>query len=138
LAPGATGPSLPGADIVAPPSQANQDIEIAANPTPATAAATPPVRVVWTQTPSARRIAELYPAAAANNGTGGRVVLDCTVQASLEITCSVVSAPPATAGFDRAALRLAGSYRARATRSDGSNAVGTRTRVAVNFQPPAR
>lgn len=138
LTPGAAT-QQPGADTVSPPAQLIQNVEVAANPTPdgATAAA-PQARVIWTQTPSARRIAELYPSAAANNGTGGRVVLDCVVQASLEVTCTVASATPAGVGFDRAALRLAGSWRARATRSDGSNAVGARTRIAVNFQPPAR
>jgi hypothetical protein len=61
------------------------------------------------------------------------VVLDCLVQPALTVECRVISSTP---GFDRAALRLASSYRARATRSDGSSAVGEHTRVGVNFQPP--
>jgi|CXWL01.1.fsa_nt_gi outer membrane biosynthesis protein TonB len=127
-------PSEGGASSIPAPTQ---DIAVSANPSPANAQpAAPPARVIWTQTPSARRVAELYPASAAAAGTGGRVVLDCVVQPALTVECSVVSAQPATAGFDRAALRLASSYRARATRSDGSSAVGEHARVGVNFQPP--
>ncbi|MEQ1619318.1 MAG: energy transducer TonB [Terricaulis sp.] len=125
-------PSENGAASPAP----TQDIAVNSNPSPAMTPPPPAARVIWTQTPSARRVAELYPAAAASAGTGGRVVLDCLVQPTLTVECSVVSSTPAGAGFDRAALRLASSYRARATRSDGTSAVGEHTRVGVNFQPP--
>ncbi len=134
LVPGSNPPSA----NVAPPV-AGPDIEVAASPAPASATpAPPPARVIWTQSFSQRRLAELYPDTAARNGVGGRVVLDCVVQPALDVACTVVSSTPATAGFDRAALRLVSSNRARATRSDGSSAVGAHTRVAVNFQPPAR
>lgn len=92
--------------------------------------------VVWTQRPSARRISELYPQRALREGLGGRVQLDCTVNPNLSLNCSVASETPAGEGFGRAALTAANSYRARATLSDGSSAVGTRTRLAVNFQAP--
>lgn len=140
LVPGSQAPSAanpPSANVTAPP--AGPDIDVAASPTPASAVpAPPPARVIWTQTFSQRRMAELYPESAARNGVGGRVVLDCVVQPALDVACSVVSSTPATAGFDRAALRLVSSNRARATRSDGTSAVGAHTRVAVNFQPPSR
>ncbi len=128
---------IPSENGAASPPAPVQDIPVSSNPSPATAQPpAPAARVIWTQTPSARRVAELYPSAAASAGTGGRVVLDCLVQPALTVECSVVSSTPAGAGFDRAALRLASSYRARATRSDGSSAIGERTRVGVNFQPP--
>ena len=134
LVPGASPPS---AIVAVPP--AGPDIEVAASPTPAAATpAPPPARVIWTQQFSQRRMAELYPDNAARSGIGGRVVLDCVVQPALDIACTVISSTPATSGFDRAALRLVSSNRARATRSDGSSAVGAHTRLAVNFQPPAR
>jgi outer membrane biosynthesis protein TonB len=120
-------------------AQDQQPVQLAANNvTSATQPPGPAPRVLWTQTFSARRMAELYPASAAANGAGGRVVLDCVVQPALNVQCTVVSANPQNAGFDRAAQRLAGYYRARATRSDGSSAVGQSTRIAVNFQPPSR
>lgn len=130
-------PSQSGGPAPLTPSETQPEIQLAASPANTTPQA-PPTRVVWTQTFSARRMAELYPSSAAANGTGGRVVLECVVQPSLGVACTVISATPAGAGFDRAALRLVASYRARPTRSDGSNAIGERTRIAVNFQPPGR
>ncbi|MEZ5995268.1 MAG: hypothetical protein R3C25_05900 [Hyphomonadaceae bacterium] len=96
--------------------------------------APPPAAVVWTQRPSARRISELYPSRALREGTGGRVVLNCRVLSDLSVTCSVASETPAGEGFGRAALSAANAYRARATLSDGSSAVGSTSRIAINFQ----
>ncbi len=92
--------------------------------------------VNWVQRPSARRIADLYPQRALREGIGGRVVMDCVVQASLGVACTVASESPAGEGFGRAALNAASSYRAQSTLSDGSSAVGARTRLSVSFQAP--
>jgi protein TonB len=106
--------------------------------------ATPPQQraaagtVVWAQRPTARRISDLYPRNALNDGVGGRVVLDCRVQGDLSVNCSIASETPSNAGFGRAALSASNSYRARATLSDGTSAVGSSTRIAVNFQAPQR
>jgi protein TonB len=67
---------------------------------------------------------------------GGRVVLDCRVQPSLAVNCSVASETPAGEGFGRAALGVANAYRARGTLSDGTSSIGASTRIAVNFQAP--
>jgi protein TonB len=98
--------------------------------------ARPPGSVVWAQRPSSRRIEELYPPRALRGGVGGRVVLDCRVQSSLAVNCSVASETPAGEGFGRAALGVANAYRARATLSDGTSSIGASTRIAVNFQAP--
>jgi protein TonB len=63
-------------------------------------------------------------------------VLQCTVAGDLSVNCSVASETPSGAGFGRAALSASSSYRARATLSDGTSAVGSSTRIAVNFQAP--
>jgi hypothetical protein len=60
------------------------------------------------------------------------------VLASLALTCSVSSETPSGLGFGRAAIDAAGSYRARATLSDGASAIGARTRIIVQFQAPAQ
>jgi protein TonB len=101
---------------------------------PSSSVRAPAGSVVWTQRPSQRRIAELYPPRALSSGVGGRVVLDCQVLGNLSVTCSVASETPAGVGFGRAALGASNAYRARATLSDGSSAVGSSTRIAVNFQ----
>jgi protein TonB len=94
--------------------------------------------VVWTQRPTTRRISDLYPRSALNDGVGGRVVMECRVLGDLSVSCSVVSETPSGVGFGRAALSASSSYRARPTLSDGSSAVGSTTRIAVNFQAPQR
>ncbi len=113
-------------------------------PAPLLAAATnaparPPhaaASVLWAQRPSARRIADLYPARAQRDGTGGRAELDCSVRADLGLSCAIVSEAPAGGGFGRAALTASGAYRVRPTLSDGVAAPGARTRIAIVFQPP--
>jgi len=125
-----------GSTIPLPP--VGQPIETA-NVEPQITGATSPVRapagtVVWNQRPSSRRIAELYPSRALSSGVGGRVVLDCNVLGNLSVSCTIASETPAGVGFGRAALAASSSYRARATLSDGSSAIGSSTRIAVNFQ----
>lgn len=122
-----------------PPLQtANVEPSILGSATPQQQTRAAPGSVVWTQRPSARRISELYPRSALNDGVGGRVVLDCRVLGDLSASCSVASETPSGAGFGRAAMSAASSYRARATLSDGSSAIGSSTRIAVNFQAPQR
>lgn len=97
-----------------------------------------PGSVVWSARPSSRRIADLYPRSALNDGIGGRVVLDCRVLGDLSVSCSIASETPSGSGFGRAALSASSSYRARATLSDGASSIGSSTRIAVNFQAPQR
>jgi len=120
-----------------PPPQQTANVEptiigSATPPTPQRVAGS----VVWTQRPTPRRISDLYPRSALNDGVGGRVVLDCRVLGDLSVSCTIASETPSGAGFGRAALSASNSYRARATLSDGSSAVGSSTRIAVNFQAP--
>ena len=100
-----------------------------------------PVRtgdVVWAQRPSSRRVSDAYPDRAARQGVGGRVELSCVVQSTLGVSCSVASETPTGMGFGRAALTVAGSYRAATALSNGASAVGARTRIVVQFQAPSR
>ncbi len=78
------------------------------------------------------------PERAARASQGGRVQLECTVQPNLSLVCGVASETPPGMGFGRAALGAANAYRSMPQLSDGSSAVGARTRVAFSFQPPAR
>jgi protein TonB len=139
LTPGSSSPSpsgpdtsIDGAPAPLPPFIASASPEAAVD----TSRPAAPGTVVFTQRPTPRRISELYPQGALRRGVGGRVQLDCRVQYDLSLTCSVASESPADAGFGRAALAASSSYRARATLSDGSSAVGAQTRIAVNFQAP--
>lgn len=93
-----------------------------------------PAIVAWAQRPSARRISELYPDRALRSGADGRVQLDCVVQSTLAVACTVASETPAGQGFGRAALTAANSYRAQPYLSDGTSAVGKATRITVNFR----
>jgi hypothetical protein len=92
--------------------------------------------VVWSQRPSARRVADLYPDRASREGVGGRVELDCSVRSNQTLACSVSNESPAGLGFGRAALSAAGSYRAQPWLSDGTDSTGARTRVVFQFNAP--
>jgi protein TonB len=118
-----------------PPTTAGSTAASAAVPT-APPRPAPSAAVVWAQRPSARRISELYPARALREGLGGRVELDCSVRANLSLACGVATESPSDLGFGRAALSASASYRARATMSDGGDAIGARTRIVVQFQAP--
>lgn len=137
LTPGSSSPSpsagasVEGAPAPLPPFIAPVGPETVAEPRPAA-----PGAVVFTQRPTPRRIAELYPQSALRRGVGGRVQLDCRVQFDLSLSCTIAAESPADAGFGRAALAASTSYRARATLSDGASSVGAQTRIAVNFQAP--
>lgn len=138
LSPNSTQASSPvplAPPTTAPVQTANVEPSILGSATPPQQRAAPGT-VVWTNRPSARRISDLYPRSALNDGVGGRVVLDCRVLGDLSVSCTVASETPSGAGFGRAALSASNSYRARATLSDGSSAVGASTRIAVNFQAP--
>jgi len=128
------GPSLDPPSSVTQLPPATQTASV--TQPPATTRAPPAGTVQWAQRPSSRRIAELYPDRALREGTGGRVQLDCTVQASMAVSCSVASESPAGQGFGRAALSASNSYRASPTLSNGQSSVGARTRIAVAFQAP--
>ena len=139
LSPGATPSTTSGGPVpLGPQPLAPQTSIAAASPQPA--AATPPRptpgAVVFTQRPTPRRIADLYPDAASRQNLGGRVQLNCVVQPNLSLACSVASESTPGVGFGRAALAAANAYRARATLSDGASSVGATTRIAVAFQAP--
>jgi outer membrane biosynthesis protein TonB len=119
-----------------PPFIAPTTAEPAVETPPRTVTAPAPGNVVFVQRPTPRRIAELYPQSALRRGVGGRVQLDCRVASDLSLACMIASESPADAGFGRAALAAAESYRARGTLSNGASAVGSRTRISVNFQAP--
>jgi hypothetical protein len=121
---------------IPPATQPVQTASVEPSITGATTPARAPGSVVWTSRPSSRRIAELYPERAERDGLGGRVVLDCRVLGDLSVSCSVASETPNGMGFGRAALSASSAYRARSTLSDGSSAIGSSARIAVNFQAP--
>ena len=111
---------------------ANVEPSIAGSATPPR----PAGAVVWAQRPSSRRISDVYPQRALREGVGGRVVLSCRVLGNLSVSCTIASETPAGTGFGAAAMSVASSYRSRPTLSDGTSAVGSTARIAVNFQAP--
>src|SRR5262249_25601546 len=119
----------------APPSATAPSVAASAAP----AAATTPARrgsILWTARPSASTIAARYPRQALRDERGGTVILDCTVRTDMTVGCTVASATPPGLGFGRAALEAARDYRAAAALSDGSNAVGARSRIQISFRLP--
>ncbi len=91
--------------------------------------------VVWAQRPTARRIRELYPQRALREAIGGRVHMDCTIQADLTAVCAVANESPAGQGFGRAALAASIAYRAQPTLSDGTSAGRRKSANRPEFRP---
>lgn len=84
--------------------------------------------VTWAEQPSGRDFERRYPRRALQRGIGGRVMLDCHVQAEGRLGCSVQSEEPQGHGFGDAALRLAREYQA-----SPDHPVGQRVRVPIIF-----
>jgi protein TonB len=95
---------------------------------------TPGRRPVWTKTPSARRLSDLYPARALERGREGEASVHCTVLGDGALDCVRASETPVNSGFGNAALRVASRFRHAQTRADGSSAVGTPVNLRVIFR----
>lgn len=89
-------------------------------------------RPVWERTPTARRLAALYPQRALDRGREGQARLACVVGDAGRLDCESVEATPG--GFSNAALRVARTYRHAPTLADGSSAAGTPVNLRVVFK----
>jgi TonB family protein len=92
-----------------------------------------PTRPVWSRTPSARRLAALYPVVAQEQGREGEAELHCTVQQNGALDCVRVTE---TRGFGNAALRVASTFRHAPQLADGRDAAGTPVNLRVLFRLP--
>ncbi|HWA01376.1 MAG TPA: TonB family protein [Caulobacterales bacterium] len=91
-------------------------------------------RPIWVRTPSAYRLASLYPERALERGREGEASVHCTVQENGALDCVQVSETPANAGFGNAALRVARTFRHAPQLADGSAAAGTPVNLRVIFR----
>ena len=89
-------------------------------------------RPTWTRTPSARRLATLYPARALERGREGEARLRCTILQDGALDC--VRAEETRIEFGAAALRVARGYRHSTTLRNGGDAVGTPVNLRVVFR----
>ncbi|MBL8545596.1 MAG: energy transducer TonB [Hyphomonadaceae bacterium] len=85
----------------------------------------------WLRQP--RDLASYYPQRALQRNMTGQVVLDCLVDTSGALACSVTSETPANWGFAQAALRISRDYRMVPAMRDGQ-AVEGRYRMRVPFE----
>lgn len=115
-----------------PPTTPNTDAPQTATyfPPPETG----PARITnprWLRQP--RDLESYYPTRALARDIPGQVVLDCMVDVSGGLNCSVVSETPANWGFGQAALRISRDYRMVPAMRDGQ-AVEGRYRMRVPFE----
>lgn len=89
---------------------------------------------VWSRKPTAERLSEFYPAYALDRGREGEASLHCTVGERGILSCVSVSETPARAGFGRAAIQVARTFRHAEKRADGREAVGTPVNLRVLFR----
>ncbi len=110
-----------------------EDAEEVATPTPANVdESEPPVIVapVWIQRP--RNTARFYPREAFMQGVQGQVVLDCMVEVSGQLNCSVALEAPSNRGFGDAALAIAAAHVMQPA-TQGGVPVRARYRMIVPF-----
>jgi len=88
----------------------------------------------WIERPTGQDFADLYPRIAAVSEMEGRVVLDCTVNASSRLDCSVVSEDPPGFGFGEASLRAATRFRLAPMLEDGRPVDGARIRIPMRWR----
>ncbi len=91
-------------------------------------------RPLWTQRPSAWRLASTYPTRALEEGREGEASIHCTVLQNGALDCVRVSEFPANAGFGGAALRVAQMYRHSAMLANGKEAIGAPVNLRVLFR----
>jgi protein TonB len=85
----------------------------------------------WLRRP--RDLARYYPVRALARGVEGRVVLDCAVSTTGNLTCAVLSETPRNWGFAEAALRISRDYQMVPAMRDGT-AVDGRHRMVIPFE----
>lgn len=113
--------------------QAESHNERRAIAAPANAAASEPPLItapVWIQRP--RNTARFYPREAFMQGVEGQVVLDCMVEVSGRLACSIASETPPEQGFGAAALAIAAAHVMQPATQDGAP-VRARYRMIVPF-----
>jgi protein TonB len=85
---------------------------------------------VWVERP--RNLARFYPREAFMRGLDGQVVLDCIVEATGRLECTIASETPEDLGFGAAALAIAGQHVMQPARQNGAPVRG-RYRMTVPF-----
>jgi TonB family protein len=76
-----------------------------------------------------------YPAAAQEQGVGGRVTLECPIDEEGRLDCAVTEEAPANMGFGAAALRMVEDWRVAPRTHDGVSTAGGRIRRTFVFEP---
>jgi periplasmic protein TonB len=123
---------VPPPDLSAPPTPTPIPVAVDPPPSPPTPAVL--TGMVWLQRPSSQDFSRYYPPRALEREQEGRVMLDCLVDGSGRISCTVISEDPDGWGFGEAALRISRNFRAAAQTSDGRATSGGRTRVPITFR----
>ncbi len=122
---------IPPPMVDVPPVPTDLPVSVDPPPAPVAAVITNPT---WLERPNGRDFQREYPERALEREREGRVVLDCVVNASGRISCSVASEDPTGWGFGPAALRISRSFRMAPATSDGSPTDGGRVRVPIAFR----
>jgi len=120
---------VPPPDLSAPPTPT--PIPVAVDPPPAPPTPSVLTGVRWLEQPNARDYERYYPPRALERGQEARVQLDCIVDASGRINCTVTSEDPQGWGFGEASLRVARHFRLAPATVDGAPTSGGRIRRTI-------
>lgn len=93
----------------------------------------------WSKTPDAGAMTAAYPAAAKAQNLAGSAAIDCTVDASGDLSdCVVASETPEGQGFGAAALSLASQFRLGTKAPSGAATAGRTVRIPLRWLNPAK
>jgi protein TonB len=123
---------VPPPDLSAPPTPT--PIPVAVDPPPAPPTPSVLSGVTWLRQPNGADYARYYPSRAQDREQEGVVTVDCLVDGSGHISCTVVSEDPPGWGFGDATLRIARQFQVAPQTSDGRPTSGGRIRKTVRWR----
>lgn len=88
----------------------------------------------WLERPTGQDFASNYPGPALAQLVNGRVMLDCSVEATGRVSCVTIEEMPIGWGFGEAAVRISRAFRMSPRLEDGQPTSGARVRVPIVFR----
>lgn len=125
---------VPPPDLSAPPTPTPIPVAVDPPPQPPTPAVL--TGVTWLEQPDARDYARYYPERAQEREVEGRATVECLVDASGRLSCTITSEDPPGYGFGEATLRVSRHFRVAAATRDGQATTGGRIRRTIRWVLP--
>ena len=125
---------VPPPNLSAPPTPTPIPVAVDPPPSPPTPAVL--TGVTWLEQPDARDFARYYPERAQEREVEGSATVECLVDPSGRLSCTITNENPAGYGFGEATLRVSRHFRVAAATRDDSATSGGRIRRTIRWVLP--